>query len=364
VRARRDHDAQRGAGDGAGPEAYRGRGQRPSGLRRPSTRAAGLVAALALLVAVSVGSVLIGNRTVGLGTLVDAYARFDGSDDHLIVSLLRVPRTLVGLLAGVALGLAGALMQGMTRNPLAGPEVLGVNAGASLAVVVGIAALGVTSLAGYVWFAFAGAALAGAGVYAVGSMGRGGATPVKLALAGAAVTAVLGGLTSGVTLFDIRTFNEYRFWAVGSLSTATGAVVAESLPFLAVGVLLALGSARALNAMALGDDMARSLGQRLAAGRAVAALAVIMLAGTAVAMAGPIAFVGLTVPHIARAVAGPDHRWLLPWSMVLAPILLLVADVLGRVVARPVELQVGIVTALVGAPFFIALVRRRRLAEL
>jgi iron complex transport system permease protein len=213
-----------------------------------------------------------------------------------------------------------------------------------------------------VWFAFAGAALASLAVYVIGSVGRGGATPVKLALAGAALTALLTSLTQGVLLYDVQTFDQFRFWVVGSLAGRDADVVRQVAPFLVVGVALALLMARWLNVLVLGDDVARSLGMRVSLVRTSATLAVVVLTGAAVAACGPIGFVGLTVPHVARAITGPDHRWLLPWSMVLGPILLLAADVVGRVVMRPAELQVGIVTALLGAPFFIALVRRRKLA--
>lgn len=317
-----------------------------------------------MLAAVAVGSVLIGTQEVGPNDVLDTWLRPDGSDAQRVVEYLRVPRTLVGLLAGAGLGVAGAMLQGLTRNPLAGPEVIGVNAGAALAVVVGISVFGVRTIGGWVWFAFAGAAVTGVGVYALASLGRGGATPVKLALAGAAAAALLGGLTTATTLLDITTFTSYRFWSVGALTSADAAVIRTALPFFAVGAGLAVLSARSLDAMALGDDLARSLGQRLVFGRLMAGTGIVVLAGTAVAIAGPIAFVGLTVPHAARALVGPTHRWLLLYSAVLGPTVLLVADVLGRVIARPLELQAGIVTALAGAPFFIALVRRRRLVEL
>ncbi|MEU8238384.1 iron ABC transporter permease [Actinoplanes missouriensis] len=317
-----------------------------------------------MLVAAVLGSLTIGNETISMGTVVSTWLHPDGSDAQRIVEYLRLPRTVVGVVAGAALGVAGALLQGLTRNALAGPEVLGVNAGAALSVVLGISVFGVHTFGGWVWFSLAGAALAGAGVYALSSLGRGGATPVKLALGGAAATALLGGLTTALTLLDINTFNAYRYWSVGALTAAGLPVIGAALPFLAAGTVLAAMSVRALDAIALGDDMARSLGRRLAAGRATTALAVVLLAGTAVALAGPIAFVGLTVPHMARALTGPAHRWLLPYAAVLAPVVLLAADVLGRVVARPQELQAGIVTAIAGAPFFIALVRRRRLAGL
>ncbi|MEX2658347.1 MAG: iron chelate uptake ABC transporter family permease subunit, partial [Acidimicrobiales bacterium] len=237
-------------------------------------------------------------------------------------------------------------------------------AGASLAVVVAIHVLGITDLTGYVWFAFVGAAVVSVGVYALGALGRDGATPVKLALAGAAVAAFATSITTAVLIVDITTLEQYRFWVVGSIAGRDAAIAAQVAPFLVLGAVLAFASARSLNSMSMGDDVARSLGVRVGLARGVAALAVVLLCGGATAAAGPITFVGLTVPHVARAICGPDYRWILPYSAVLAAALLLGADVIGRVVVRPGELQVGIVTALVGAPFFIALVRRRRLAQL
>ncbi len=329
------------------------------------TKGLGLLLATGLLVAVCFASIAYGSKPIPLGTVWDAFWSFDDSlNDHLIIRSLRIPRTGIGLAVGAALGLAGAVMQGVTRNPLADPGILGIEAGAALAVVIGIYSFGIGSLTGYVWFAFVGAAVASVVVYTLGSLGRGGATPVKLALAGAALASLLGSFTSAILILDVATLDQFRFWVVGSLAGRDAAVASQVLPFLLVGVVLALASARSLNALALGDDMARSLGQRVQLARALSALAVVVLCGSAVAAAGPIGFVGLTIPHVARAICGPDYRWVLPWSMVLGPILLLGADIVGRIVARPGELQVGIVTALIGAPFFIALVRRRKLAEL
>jgi iron complex transport system permease protein len=327
-------------------------------------RAAGLLLLAGVLVLVGLASVAYGSKPIPLAQVLGAFLAFDGSNDHLIVQSLRVPRTLAGLAVGAALGLAGGVLQGVTRNPLADPGILGVNAGASLAVVVAIHVFGIASLPVYVWFAFAGAAVVSLGVYALGSLGRDGATPVKLALAGAAVTALLSSLTTAILLLDVATLDQFRFWVVGSLAGRDATIVRQVTPFLLAGAVLALGSARALNTLSLGEDVARSLGQRVGLARAASALAVVLLTGGAVAAAGPIGFVGLTVPHVARALTGPDYRWVLPYSALLAPLLLLGADVLGRVVARPGELQVGIVTAFLGAPFFIALVRRRKLAEL
>ena len=325
----------------------------------PAARSAGLLGVAAALVAVCFASIAYGSLKIPPGDVIDAFTSFRDVDEHVIVRDVRVPRTLIGLVIGAALGVAGAVMQGMTRNPLADPGVLGIQAGAAFAVVIAIFVLGVGSVAGYAWFALLGAAAAGTVVYALGAAGGSRATPINLALAGAAVAALLVALTSAVLAIDADTLDRYRFWIVGSVAGRELDVLAGALPFLAVGFVLAFGSGRALNALALGEDVARSLGQRVRITQAAGAAAFVLLAGGAVAVAGPIAFVGLTVPHVARGIVGPDYRWLLPYCALLGAILVLGADVLGRVVARPSEVDVGIVMAVVGTPVFIALVRRR-----
>ena len=342
------------------------RRRRPRGaLRGASGRVLGLVALVLVLAGVTLASIAVGSKPIPVGTVFDALTNYDATlDDHLIVRTLRLPRTEIGLLVGVALGLGGAVMQGVARNPLADPGILGVDAGAALLVVVAIYLLGVTDLLGYVWFALAGAAAASVAVYAIGSLGPRGATPIKLSLAGAAITVFLGSVTTAILLMDVTTLDRFRFWAVGSLAGRSTEIALQIAPFIVVGSLIALACAPALNALALGDDIARGLGQRVGRARATCALAVVVLCGAAVAVAGPIGFVGLVVPHVARLITGPDYRWVLPYSMVLAPILLLGADILGRVIISPAELQVGIVTAAIGAPFFIWLVRRRDMADL
>jgi iron complex transport system permease protein len=333
--------------------------------RRATALTTGLVVIAVALAGAALLSLVVGSSGVPFGTILHALAHPGGtSQGELIVTQVRLPRTVIGLLAGAALGLAGAVAQGVTRNPLADPGILGVNAGAALFVVIGIFVLKTTDFQLYVWLGFAGAAVATVLVYSVAAIGRGGATPVKLALAGAAVTAALSSFTTAVQLLDVNAFDSFRFWQVGSLSGRGMDIAVDGLPFLAAGVVLAFGSARALNALALGDDVATSFGQNVAVARAVTLVALVLLCGTATAMAGPIAFVGLVIPHVARVFTGPDHRWLLPYAMLLGPLLLLLADVVGRVIARPGEVQVGIVTAVIGAPIFIALIRRRRLAEL
>lgn len=275
---------------------------------------------------------------------------------------MRIPRTVLGLIVGAALGLAGAVMQALTRNPLAEPGLLGVNSGASAAVVTAISFFGVTSLTGYVWFAFAGAAIVSVAVYLLG--GSRSATPVRLALAGTAVTAALYGYVNAVQLLDSAALDRLRFWTVGSLASANTETLGKVWPFIALGVLLTLFIARPLNALEMGDDTARSLGAHLTRTRVLAMLAVTLLCGAATAACGPIVFIGLMIPHLVRAITGPDMRWILPYAAVLSPVLLLGADVVGRVIARPSELQVGIVTALLGGPVFIHLVRRKRMSQL
>ncbi len=334
-------------------------------VRRAAALSTGLVVSAVAVAGAALLSLAVGAQDIPFGTVLDALFHPDPElGQHLIITESRLPRTVVGLLAGAALGLAGAVIQAVTRNPLADPGILGVNAGAALFVVFGISILGISSLTGYVWLGFAGAAVASVIVYAIGSMGRGGATPVKVALAGAAMSAALTSFTTAVLLTDVETFDQFRFWQVGSLAGRGMDIALQGLPFVAVGIAVALLSTRSLNALALGDDVAASLGQNVAAARMIAGVAVVLLCGTATAMAGPIGFVGLVVPHVARMITGPDYRWLLPYSMLFAPLLLLLADVLGRIVTSPAEVQVGIVTAVIGAPIFVALARRRRLAEL
>lgn len=327
---------------------------------------AGLMVALAILAVVCLVSLAVGAKSIPLGTVTDALTDYDSTiEDHLIVHTLRIPRTLVGLMVGVAIGLVGAMLQGLTRNPLADPGILGLEAGAALTAVLAVFLLGVASVSGYVWFAFVGVAIAGVMVYGIGSIGRDGATPVKLTIAGAALAALFSSFTAMIMLRDIfTTLNTIRFWLVGSIGGQDINVVYQSLPFIAVGSLMALSSGRLLNTLSLGEDVARSLGQHVGRVRVYVGASIVLLTGAAVAAAGPIVFVGLVIPHLARAITGPDYRWILPYSAVLAPILLLGSDIIGRVVLRPEELEVGIVTAFIGAPFFIALVRRRKLAEL
>lgn len=316
--------------------------------------------ALAVLAVLVCASLALGSRHVGLGTVVHAWTQFDPANSDQVVVRARLPRTVLGLLVGAALGLAGAAMQGVARNPLADPGILGVNAGAALAVVVAIAGFGVHGFGGYVWFAFAGAGLAAVMVYGVAALGREGATPVKLALAGAAISAGLMSVSNAVLVADRDTFDRFRYWQLGSVGVHTWDSVRPVLPAFVVGAAVLLGTGRLLNGLALGDDTARGLGQRVGPARSVVALGVVMLCGAATAAAGPIGFVGLVVPHAGRALVGGDYRRLLPFSALLGAALLVLADVIGRIVLPPTELQAGLMTALLGAPVFIWLLRRRK----
>lgn len=333
-------------------------------VRRPHHGSPLGVLVLALVVAAAgLLSLVVGSRSIAPGTVLDVLLRPDGSEVSTIVHGLRVPRTVLGLAVGAALGVAGALMQGHTRNPLAEPGLLGVSSGAAFAVVLSIHVLGVSDTAGYAWFALVGAGLASVAVFAIGSTRRG-PDPVSLVLAGAAITALLASLTQAVVLRDVDVLDSYRFWVVGSTAGRGTDVLRQVAPFLAAGLLLAATSAPGLNLLQLGDDVARSLGMHPVRHKVLGVTAVMLLAGGATAACGPIAFLGLVVPHLARFLAGLDYRWIVPYAGLLGALLLVLTDTLGRVIARPGEVQVGIVMALVGGPIFVLLVRRTRMVRL
>ena len=337
----------------------------PTGGSLRTRRVLGLVAALITLIVVIAASLAIGARDMPLSEVLGAFFAPNGSDDQLVVLELRLPRTVLGILVGMGLGLAGGLIEALTRNPLADPGILGVNAGASLAITIGVAFFGISSITGYIWFAFGGALIATVGVYIIGSAGRSRSVdPIRLTLAGVAVAAVLTGLTKAILLTNERAFDAFRSWDVGAIAGRDFDTISAILPFIVIGTVLALALSHSLNAVALGDDLAASLGTSVNRTRVLSILAVTLLAGAATAAAGPIGFIGLMIPHIARWIVGPDQRWILGYSVVLSPILLLASDVIGRVVMKPGELQVGVVTAFVGAPVLIALVRRKKASGL
>jgi iron complex transport system permease protein len=337
-------------------------------LRGPAARSTGLILATAVLVLCIVGSLAVGARYIPpaevLRALVDAVEGRGAGEIHEIVVGLRLPRAFVGAVVGAALGVAGALIQALTRNPLADPGILGVNAGAGFLVTIGIGWFGAGDIQGYVWFSFAGAAAATLLVFVIGAAGPVGATPVRLTLVGVALGALLSGVASMISLLNPSVFEGMRFWGAGTLTSRDEHVLWSVLPFVVIGLVLAASVAAPLNAIALGDDLARSLGAGVVRTRVVVIVAVTLLAGAATAAAGPIGFVGLMVPHVVRWFVGPDQRWIIAYTAVCAPILLLAADVLGRVVVPPQELQVGIVTAFIGAPVLVFLARRRKITGL
>jgi iron complex transport system permease protein len=319
-----------------------------------------------VLLVIALGlSLAVGSRPVDLGTVWGALTGQDvPAADHAAVVGLRLPRTVLAVLAGSALAVAGALMQALTRNPLADPGILGVSSGAAFAVAMGVVLLGVTRPSGYVWFAFGGALVATLAVYLVGSAGRSNASPAQLTLAGVALSAVLTGVIGALRLTDPERFSVLLTWESGSFQSRGWNVVLPVLPFVLAGLALAAVVAGALNTLGLGEDLATALGASVQRTRVLAVVAITLLAGGATAMAGPIALVGLMVPHIVRWCVGPDQRWIVGLSALAGPVLILLADVAARVLLWPGELPVGVVTAFVGAPVLIALVRRRKASGL
>ena len=314
---------------------------------------------LLLAVALALASLLVGARPIAPSVALDALFSYDASSPaHIIVRDYRLPRMLLAVLCGAAFGVAGALIQAATRNPLADPGILGVNAGAAFFVTIAVGLLGWQSIDAYLWAAFLGAVIVTLAVYALGAVGRDGAMPVRLMLSGVALSAVLGGFGSAVTLLDPQAFDALRMWSIGSVAGRDMHVVVAVAPFIALGLLIALAAARPLNAVALGDSLARALGADVLRARILVVIAVTLLAGAGTAAAGPISFVGLMVPHVVRWFTGPDQRRILPLTMVFGPVLLLIADMTGRLVLHPDEIEAGIVTAFIGAPILILLARR------
>lgn len=326
-------------------------------------RIAYLLAITGLLLVLAAASVAVGVRTI---PLQEVFSGIQGSAEDLQQAVIdkRLIRTVLAILLGAALGVAGAVMQGVTRNPLADPGILGVNMGAALAVVLGIAWFGMYQPASFVWVGILGAGVTAVFVYVVGSLGRGGATPLKLALAGAATTVAFSSFISAVVLPRNDISDGVRSWQIGNVSGATTDNVLTFLPFFLAGMILCWASARGLNSLALGDDLAAGLGEHVVLTRAAASAGAVILCGAATAIAGPIGFVGLVIPHVVRLMVGVDHRWIMPFSALGGAVLLSASDILGRVVARPAEIDVGIITALIGGPFFIYIVRKHRVREL
>ena len=323
-----------------------------------------IILCLALLSVIAMFSVSLGVKRIAFSKVMEVIFGNDLDSIEATIILQRIPRTVFGILAGGALGISGALMQSITRNPIADPSILGVNTGASLFVVAGIAFFNITAAYQYIWLAIIGAGLTAVFVYSVASMGKDGATPLKLALSGSAVSIVLGSLVSTIMLPNNRVMEAVRFWQVGSIGSATWENIALISPFLILGFVISMLISGYLNNLALGDEAATALGTNVVLTRSVGALASVLLCGAATALAGPIGFIGLIIPHIVRLVFGSEMSKMLPLSFIGSGILLLLSDILGRIIGSPGETEVGIVTAVLGAPIFIFAIRKGRVKSL
>ncbi|AFZ01591.1 FecCD family ABC transporter permease [Calothrix sp. PCC 6303] len=319
----------------------------------------GLVVALLILLTSLIFSVTLGAAKIPLDAILQSFLSFDASREHLIIRTVRLPRSLLAMVVGASISVAGALMQGVTRNPLADPGILGVSSGAAFSVVMAIFLLGASTQGVYIWYAFLGAGITAFSVYFLASLGRGGATPLNLTIAGAAISSLLASLTSGVLIVSQRTLEEIKFWLAGSLAGTDTSIILQVLPYVCIGMILALAISRQVTILSLGEDIAKGLGQQTTWVKIAAVICVLLLDGSAVAVAGAIGFLGLVVPHIVRFVVGVDYRWIIPYSALFGAILLLVADILGRLVIQPQEVPVGIMTALIGAPFFVYLAKTK-----
>ena len=327
-------------------------------LHSKNGKVAGLVLGVILLLIVNFLSLVLGYTDLTFHTVIDAFSHFDGSNEHIIIQDVRLPRALIGTVVGASLAIAGALLQALTRNPLASPDILGFNAGASFFIVVALMLFSISSLQATTWIAFLGAMIAGLLVYFLGSVGRDGMTPIKMTLSGAAIAALFGSLTQGLLVMDESALDQMLFWMSGSVQGRELAILLSVLPYIIIGVVIALVIASKINILTMGDDVAKGLGQRTGFVKLVTGLAIILLAGGSVAIAGPIGFIGIVVPHIVRTVVGIDYRWMIPYCAIVGGIFLVIADIGARYVLMPEEVPVGIMTALVGIPFFIYIARK------
>ncbi|MBH8571731.1 iron ABC transporter permease [Nostocaceae cyanobacterium CENA369] len=332
----------------------------PQGFKKPQASTLfGLVLGLCILLICLVYSVTLGAADIPLDQILTSFIAFDGSYEHLVIQTIRLPRSLIAIVVGAALAVSGALMQGLTRNPLADPGILGIESGAALAVVATIFVFGTSDLSVLTIAAFLGAGATAILVYFLSSLGRGGTTPLNLTIAGAAIAALISSLTTATLIVSQRTLEEIRFWLAGSLAGRDFNMFLQALPFIVTGLVVAFALGRQITTMSLGEDVAKGLGQQTAWVKIITAISIVLLAGSSVSLAGPIGFIGLVVPHIVRFFIKADYRWILPYSAVVGATLLLVADIAARVLLKPQELPVGVMTALVGAPFFVYLAKKK-----
>ncbi|KAA0563260.1 FecCD family ABC transporter permease [Rossellomorea aquimaris] len=312
---------------------------------------------LILIVCIGI-SIVYGYTDTSWRITLEAFTNPDGSTEHIVLQTIRLPRALIAATVGASLAISGVLMQTLTKNPLASPGIFGINAGGAFMVVVAVTLFGVTNLQSFTWLAFLGAGLAAVGVYVISSVGNNGLTPMKLTLAGAAITAMFSSFTQGLLVLNEAALEQVLFWLAGSVQGRSLAILTGVFPYIVVGWILALMLAGKMNILAMGEDVAKGLGLKTALIKFIALLVVVLLAGGSVAIAGPIGFIGIIIPHLARKIIGVDHRWLIPYSGLLGAILLLAADIGARYIIMPQEVPVGVMTAIIGAPFFVYVARK------
>lgn len=327
-------------------------------LKHTGHRWAGLFIAIIILLLLMAASIVYGYTDTTWKMAIDALTNFDGSNEHIVIQSVRIPRAFIAAAVGASLAISGVLMQTVTKNPLASPDIFGVNAGAGVAVVIAVTVFSVGSLQLFTWLSFAGAAVAAISVYAIGSVGREGLTPMKLTLAGAAMTALFASFTQGILVLNEAALEQVLFWLAGSVAGRSLDNLIAVLPYLMGGWIISLIIATKMNVLSMGEDVAKGLGLNTALLKITIGIVVILLSGGAVAVAGPIGFIGIVVPHLTRSIVGIDHRWVIPFSGLLGGVLLLAADIASRYILMPQEVPVGVMTAIIGTPFFIYIARK------
>jgi iron complex transport system permease protein len=327
-------------------------------LKNTHSRWIGLIIAIFLLIILMCSSIVYGYTDTSWKTALDTFTHYNGSNEHIVIESIRLPRALIAAVVGASLAVAGALMQTLSKNPLASPGIFGINAGAGFAVVVAVSLFSVVSLQAFTWLAFLGAGVAAVSVYFIGSIGREGLTPMKLTLAGAAMSAMFSSFTQGLLVMDEAALEQVLFWLAGSVSGRKLESLTSVLPYLAIGWIGAILLATKMNVLAMGEDVAKGLGLNTGLVKIAMGIVIVLLAGGAVAISGPIGFIGIVIPHITRSIVGIDHRWVVPFSGLLGAMLLLAADITARYILMPQEVPVGVMTAIIGTPFFIYIARR------